>query len=66
MAELLDGLAHGWHVDNLEDGVDVLLVDLPDEGDLGGQRVKGPQIDIGGAVPEDEGLVVDQGLVGFG
>ena len=66
MAKLLDRFAHGRHVDDLEYGVDVLLVDLPDEGDLGRQRVQWPEVDIGRAVAKDEGLVVRQALVVVG
>jgi hypothetical protein len=66
MAKLLDRLAHGWHVDDLEDGVDILLVDLPDEGDLRRQGVQGSEVDVGRAVAKEEGLVVQRALVVVG
>ena len=66
MPQLLDDLAHGRHVDDLEDRIDILHVDLPDERDLRRQGVQGFEVDIGGAVSEDEGLVVHQALVVVG
>lgn len=47
VSELLDHLAHAGDVDDLEYGVDILLVDLPDEGDLGREGMEGSEVDVG-------------------
>ena len=58
MSEFLDHFAHAGDVDDLEYGIDILLVDLPDEGNLGREGMEGSEVDIGRAVSEDEGLVL--------